>query len=102
MLGDVCEFKGYKYIKRTDMIDGEYKVIGGGKKQSGYHNKFNKDANTILCSGTGSYAGYISKYSTPVWASESFSIHSNNITILNELYLYLYLKNIQMMFLNLI
>ena len=95
MLGDVCEFKGYKYIKRTDMIDGEYKVIGGGKKQSGYHNKFNKDANTILCSGTGSYAGYISKYSTPVWASESFSIHSNNITILNELYLYLYLKNIQ-------
>ena len=95
MLGEVCEFKGYKYIKRLDMIEGEYKVIGGGKKPSGFHNKFNKDANTILCSGTGSYAGYISKYSTPVWASESFSIHSNDNQKLNESYLYLYLKNIQ-------
>ena len=95
MLGEVCEFKGYKYIKRSDMIEGEYKVIGGGKKPSGFHNEFNKDANTILCSGTGSYAGYISKYSTPVWASESFSIHSNDNQKLSESYLYLYLKNIQ-------
>ena len=94
-LGEVCDFKGYKYIKRSDMIEGEYKVIGGGKKPSGFHNEFNKDANTILCSGTGSYAGYISKYSTPVWASESFSIHSNDNQKLNESYLYLYLKNIQ-------
>ena len=94
-LGEVCEFKGYKYIKRSDMIEGEYKVIGGGKKPSGFHNEFNKEANTILCSGTGSYAGYISKYSTPVWASESFSIHSNDNQKLNESYLYLYLKNIQ-------
>ena len=95
MLGEVCEFKNYKYIKRCDMIKGEYKVIGGGKKPSGFHNKFNREPNTILCSGTGSYAGYISKYSTPVWASESFSIHSNNKDKLNELYLYLYLINIQ-------
>lgn len=94
-LGEVCEFKGYKYIKRSDMIEGEYKVIGGGKKPSGFHNEFNKEANTILCSGTGSYAGYISKYSTPIWASESFSIHSKDKQKLNESYLYLYLKNSQ-------
>lgn len=92
-LGEVCEFKGYKYIKRSDMIEGEYKVIGGGKKPSGFHNEFNKDANTILCAGSGS-SGYISKYTTPVWASECFSIHSNTEK-LNEKYLYLTLKCFQ-------
>ena len=92
-LGEVCEFKGYKYIKRSDMIEGEYKVIGGGKKPSGFHNEFNKDANTILCAGSGS-SGYISKYTTPVWASECFSIHSNTEK-LNEKYLYLILKCFQ-------
>tara|TARA_B100000795_G_C22685540_1_gene393503 strand:+ start:32 stop:889 length:858 start_codon:yes stop_codon:yes gene_type:complete len=95
MLGEVCEFNGYKYIKRSNMVEGPYKVIGGGKKPSGYHNEYNKEPNTILCSGTGSYAGYISRYNTPIWASESFSIHSIDNTLLNEEYLYLYLKNIQ-------
>ena len=94
-LGDVCQFQTYKPLRKKDFIDGEYMVIGGGKKPSGYHNNYNREENTILCSGTGSYAGYISRYSTKVWASEAFSIHSSDFNILNEDYLFLLLVSIQ-------
>jgi type I restriction-modification system DNA methylase subunit/restriction endonuclease S subunit len=95
MLGDVCEFQTYKPLRKKDFIDGKYMVIGGGKKHSGYHNNYNREENTILCSGTGSYAGYISRYNTKVWASEAFSIHSVDLNILNEDYLFLFLVSIQ-------
>jgi restriction endonuclease S subunit len=82
-------------LRKKDFIDGKYMVIGGGKKHSGYHNNYNREENTILCSGTGSYAGYISRYNTKVWASEAFSIHSVDLNILNEDYLFLFLVSIQ-------
>ena len=94
-LGDVCQFQTYKPLRKKDFIDGEYMVIGGGKKPSGYHNNYNREENTILCSGTGSYAGYISRYNTKVWTSEAFSIHSSDFNILNEDYLFLFLVSIQ-------
>ena len=93
-IGSVCNFKNGKGIKKDTLIDGEYPVIGGGKKPMGYHNEYNKDENTILCASSGS-AGYISKYSTKVWASDCFSIKSKNNDILIEQYLYYYLICIQ-------
>ena len=87
MLGEVCDFKSYTPLRKKDIVAGNYPVIGGGKKPSGYHNNFNREANTILCSGTGSYAGYISKYCLKIWASEAFSIHSKNNSM-NEEYIY--------------
>lgn len=94
-LGDVCNFEGYKALRKKDFKKGDYFVIGGGRKPSGIHNKFNKEENTILCSGTGSYAGFVSKYNTKIWASEAFSIHSKDLDLLSELYLFYYLKSIQ-------
>jgi type I restriction enzyme, S subunit len=89
-LGDVCEILGGSILSKKNFVAGLYPVIGGGKSPAGYHNKFNKDANTILCSQSGT-AGHISRYNTPVWASDCFSIKSN----LNNSYLYYYLKSIQ-------
>lgn len=94
-LGYVCNFKGYVALRKKNFINGNYPVIGGGRKPSGYHNQYNKEENTILCSGTGSYAGYISKYPTKVWASESFSIHPKDNKQLSNNYLYYYLVNNQ-------
>jgi type I restriction enzyme M protein len=48
-----------------------------------------------LCSSSGAYAGFISKYESEVWASDCFSIHSKNKKVLDEKYLYYYLKSIQ-------
>jgi type I restriction enzyme S subunit len=93
-LGEVCEFQNGKSIKKEDLINGEYAVIGGGQKPMGYHNKYNIDENIILCSSSGAYSGFISKYNIKVWISDCFSIKPIDIN-LNNSYLYYYLKTIQ-------
>ena len=93
-LGEVCNFKNGKGIKKNTLIEGEYPVIGGGQKPMGVHNEYNADENTILCSSSGAYAGFISKYDKKVWMSDCFSIIPKNNSI-NNTYLYYFLKNIQ-------
>lgn len=93
-LGEVCEFKNGKGIKKDTLIEGEYPVIGGGQKPMGFHNEYNTEENTILCSSSGAYAGFISKYDKKVWASDCFSIIPKNNSI-NNTYLYYLLKTIQ-------
>lgn len=94
-LGELCSFKSGKQLSKSNFKTGIYPVIGGGQQPTGTHNEFNKDKNTILCSSSGAYAGFISKYDIEVWASDCFSIHSKNKNILDEKYLYYYLKSIQ-------
>jgi restriction endonuclease S subunit len=93
-LGEVCKFKNGTALTSANFIDGEYPVIGSGKKPIGYHNKYNMEENTIICATSGS-AGLISKYKTKIWGSDCISIQSNNILILTEKYLYNYLLLIQ-------
>lgn len=93
-LNNICEVERGKGLKRKEFVKGPYPVIGGGQTPSGKHNEYNKEANTILCSQSGSYAGFISRYPTPVWASDCFSIKPNE-EIIQQSYLFYYLKNIQ-------
>jgi len=93
-LGEVCNFKNGKGIKRDTLIEGEYPVIGGGQKPMGFHNEYNTHENTILCSSSGAYAGFISKYNKKVWASDCFSIIPKNNSI-DTAYLYYLLKTTQ-------
>jgi type I restriction-modification system DNA methylase subunit len=94
-LSEVCNFRNGKNLTKKNLVDGIYPVIGGGKNPLGMHNTFNRDENIILCSSSGAYSGYISKYKTKVWASDCFSIHSKNKDKLHEQYLYYYLVFIQ-------
>lgn len=94
-LGELCNFKNGKGIKRDTLVEGEYPVIGGGQKPMGYHNEYNTNENVILCSSSGAYAGFISKYDKKVWASDCFSIIPKVIVSLNNNYLYYLLKSIQ-------
>jgi type I restriction enzyme M protein len=91
MLGEVCEFKNGKGIKKDTLIEGEYPVIGGGQKPMGLHNEYNVDENVILCSSSGAYAGFISRYKKKVWASDCFSIKPK-IKMIDNNYLYYALK----------
>jgi len=93
-LGEICNFKNGKGIKKDNLIEGEYPVIGGGQKPLGFHNEYNTNENVILCSSSGAYSGFISKYDKKVWASDCFSIIPKNNEI-NNTYLYYTLKNIQ-------
>ncbi len=91
-LGEVCNFKNGKGIKRNSLVEGEYPVIGGGQSPLGFHNEYNTQENTILCSSSGAYAGFISKYEKKVWASDCFSIILKTNSINNK-YLYYLLKS---------
>ena len=91
-LGDVCNLNKGKILPIAKMINGEYPVIGGGQKPSGHHNEYNRKENCILISGSGSYAGLISRYPSKIWASDCFSIETKDKKLLNEDYLYYYLK----------
>ena len=93
-LGKVCTFKNGTSITKYKLIKGDYPVIGGGQKPLGYHNEYNRDENIILCSSSGAYAGFINKYDNKIWASDCFSIIPQD-NILNNNYLYYYLKSIQ-------
>jgi type I restriction enzyme S subunit len=93
-LGEVCNFKNGKGIKKDTLVEGEYPVIGGGQKPMGFHNEYNTIENTILCSSSGAYAGFISKYDKKVWASDCFSIIPKDKYIENN-YLYYLLKMTQ-------
>jgi type I restriction enzyme S subunit len=90
-LGELCEFQNGKCVKKDNLIEGEYPVIGGGQKPLGFHNKYNTNENVILCSSSGAYAGFISKYNKKVWASDCFSIIPKDNS-LNNNYLYYLLK----------
>lgn len=91
-ISGVCEFKKGKQLSKQNFVDGIYPVIGGGIKPTGYHNNFNMQENTILCSSSGENAGYISRYSSKVWASDCFAILPINI---NSDYLYYILSGLQ-------
>lgn len=92
-LGEVCKFKNGKNLASKNFIDGAYPVIGGGKQPAGYHNTYNTDSRTILCSSSGAYSGYISRYETKVWISDCFAIIPNSLVDNN--FLFYYLKSVQ-------
>ena len=91
-LGEVVEFQNGKALTKDAIEPGIYPVIGGGQKPMGFHNKYNTNENSILCSSSGAYAGFISKYNTKLWASDCFSINIKNNILLNNKYLYYILK----------
>lgn len=94
-LGEVCEFKNGKNITKKQLKEGSYPVVGGGKSPMGYHDKYNVDENTILCSSSGAYSGYISKYNTKIWASDCFTIKPCDYNKLDLDYLFRYLLSKQ-------
>lgn len=94
-LGEVCTFKNGKNLTKAEFVAGDVPVIGGGKKPTGMHNENNREANTILVSSSGSYAGFVNRYSTPIWASDCFSVHTKDTSKLNEDFLLMVLKKEQ-------
>jgi type I restriction enzyme, S subunit len=95
LLKDVCTFKRGTMITKAHLVEGKFPVIGGGLSPMGYHTENNRPANTILISQSGENAGHVSKYTTPVWASDCFSVESSNTAVLDNAYLYHILKSIE-------
>jgi len=94
-LSEITHDKRGQSIKvKGENLSGEYPIVSGGTNICGYYHKYNREENTILISSSGK-AGYVSKYPSKLWASDCWSIHSNDETYVTNDYLYYTLKYLQ-------
>ena len=89
-LGEVCEINQGKFLSKESFIQGDYKVIGGGKAV-GFHNQYNRDANEFTLSRVGDVC--IEYQYSNFWLTDNgFSLKVNNIceNVVNK-YIYYYI-----------
>lgn len=94
-LGELCSFKRGKQLSVKNFESGIYPVIGGGQQPAGYHSKWNCESNITLISSSGAYAGFVNRYLVQTWMSDCFSIYSSDTNLLDNNFLYYFLKSIQ-------
>ena len=95
-LGDLVEIKKGKAFNTSEMVNGDYKVIGGGfiPMKEYTHNEYNTEENEILISNDGAYAGYLNRFDEKMFITGHCNKIIPNKQIYND-YLYYYLKSNQ-------
>ncbi len=94
LLKDYADLKRGTSITKKYVTDGDIPVIAGGQKPAYFHNKSNRGSNCITVSSSGAYAGYVAFHSNPIFASDCFTIETNN-TNLNQRFIFYLLKSKQ-------
>lgn len=85
-LGEISTIKKGKALTESEIADGIYPVIAGGKTSPYNHNNFT-DENVVTISASGAYAGFVSYHNYKIWASDCSVIKSIN-KVSNIHYLY--------------
>ena len=91
-LGEVCQFNKGQSITKKEIKEGNVPVIAGGKKPAYYHNKSNRNGNTVAIAASGT-AGYVSWWDVTIFLSDAYSVEPKSD--LDKRYLYHCLLNIQ-------
>lgn len=94
-------FSKLKYIaniRKGDSItsdkisEGNIPVIAGGKTSPYSHNIANTEGDVITISASGAYSGYVWYHEIPIFASDCTILSSKDKSILNNIFLFEYLK----------
>ena len=99
-LGEVCDIVNGNQLDKKNIKEGEYPVFGGGKKNVGSHNEYNRNGGETIVCGTGAYCGFVQRISTPYWASQCFTINTNTDTLLSNYLYYLSKYSLETKFMN--
>jgi len=96
-LGEVANIDLGTQLNKTEMLtNGLYPVYNGGINPSGFYNEYNTAENSITISQGGASAGYVNYVSTKFWAgAHCFVVKPIEDNIINNRFLYFYLKNVQ-------
>ena len=94
------KIKQLAYIVKGDQINndqllsnGSYYMMNGGISPSGYLNSYNVSENTISVSEGGNSCGYVQFNSRPFWSGgHCYTIQNVNSALIENKYLYHYLK----------
>lgn len=79
-------------ITSSQVIQGDYPVIGGGQSSPYTHNEYNQDENVITVSASGAYSGYVWLHNYKIFASDCSVIRSKEENIVTTKYLFEILK----------
>jgi len=82
-------------ITKESIVNGNIPVIAGGQKSPYGHNIANYHGDVITVSASGAYAGYVWHHQLPIFASDCTVVFSRDIKVLNNKYLFEYLKSEQ-------
>lgn len=94
-LGDIAKLENGKQLDKKNIINGIYPVYGGGSSHIGFHNEYNNENCTIVA-GTGNYSGLVQFNTSKFWASQCFTIKSQN-DIVNK-YIFIICKSLEKLF----
>jgi restriction endonuclease S subunit len=95
-LGDIAKLENGKQLDKVNIIKGDYPVYSGGLYPIGYHKEYNRNNCTIIA-GTGK-CGYVQFDANKFWASQSFTIKSENYLI--NKWIFIYCKSQEEFFMN--
>jgi type I restriction enzyme S subunit len=95
-LGSMCKLENGKQLDKKNIINGIYPVYGGGLNPIGFHNAYNSENATIVA-GTG-HCGFVQFNDAKFWASQCFTIKSQN-ELINK-YLFIICKSQEHIFMN--
>ncbi|MCH8520135.1 MAG: N-6 DNA methylase [Nanoarchaeota archaeon] len=91
-LGEVAEVKRGSSITKKTIKEGNIPVIAGGRQPAYFHNESNREGEIITISGSGAYSGFVAYHKNPIFASDCFTIKSNDEYKISTLYIYNLLK----------
>jgi len=91
LLIDFASLQRGTTITKKEATEGDIPVIAGGQKPAYFHNKSNRDSETITISSSGAYAGFVSFHEHPIFASDCFTVISKDEN-LNQKFLFHLLK----------
>lgn len=94
-LSKIANLKNGTSISEKDIEIGEIPVIAGGRTPAYYSTDFNRKGDIITVSQSGAYAGYIAYHSTPIFASDSFTIEAKKDSPYTTEQIYILLKEKQ-------
>ena len=93
-LGEIGEILRGTAITEKETTPGEFPVVGNGPTHNYFHDKSNRDGETIVIARSGAYAGLVSYWNQPIFLTDAFSIHPDT-TLLKTRFLYHVLKRDQ-------
>ena len=91
-LGEVCEIEKGTSITKAKVTCGDIPVIAGGQKPAYYHNKSNREGQTITISASGAYAGFINFFDVPIFVSDCTTMKSKDEDKILTKFIFRYLK----------
>lgn len=92
--------KGVQLNKTKLKDEGKYPAYNGGKTYSGWTDDFNVEENTTIISQGGASAGFVNFVTTKFWANAHCYYVIPNLEIVNNRYLYQFLKFQEKFFMN--